>query len=563
MRIANHFPVLLAFGAALALAGCNFAPHYEKPKVETTAGFKEAVPDPSGAAQNWRLAEPNDSTLRGNWWELYQDKQLNDLEERVTVSNQTVAAAEANYRVARALLSEAQSNLFPTVSVDPSVIRSRSSASTSSSGGGSSGTVATTSTTGTSVSTNTGSSSGTGTRTTYTLPFEASYEVDLWGSVRNAVAQSKYEAQASAANVETALLSTRSALAQAYFSLRAADEQRRILDTTLADYEASYHLVHTLYNNGLASEEDLAEADTQLASAEAEATDLGISRAQYEHAIAVLIGMPPSLFSVGVRPFNPVLPVVPLTVPSDLLERRPDIAAAERQVAAANAGIGMARAAYFPNLTLGASAGFAATDLSKLLDWPNRFWSVGPTVAQALFDGGLRNAQNAQAKATYDADVANYRQAVLTAFQSVEDNLASLRVLSKEVVQQHKAAVAAQKTVQLSVVRYQNGLDSYVNVITAQNTFLTNRLAELQVQLRQVTSSIALVNNLGGGWDTSQWSETEKMALNPPGAGQKPVAPPENAGPGIANPPPVSQDAKNPEDLLKQNEEDMSQGPSH
>jgi NodT family efflux transporter outer membrane factor (OMF) lipoprotein len=544
----------VACGSGLALGGCNLAPHYQKPQVETSANFKEAVPDSSGAVQNWRIAEPNDSTLRGNWWELYQDKQLNDLEGRVMVSNQTVAAAEANYRVAQALFSAAQSSLLPTVSVDPSVIRSRSSASTSSSGGGSGAA---------STNPNPGAGSGTGPRTTYTLPFEASYEVDLWGTVRNSVAQSKYEAQASAANVETALLSTRSALAQAYFALRATDEQRRILDTTLADYEASLHLVRTLYNNGLASEEDMAEADTQLASAEAQATDLGIARAQYEHAIAVLIGMPPSLFSIGVRPFNPVLPVIPVSLPSDLLERRPDIAAAEREVAAANAGIGLARAAYFPNITLGASAGYAATSLSKLLDWPNRIWSVGPTVTQALFDGGLRNAENAQARATYDADVANYRQAVLVAFQSVEDNLTSLRILSKEVTQQHKAAVAAQRTVQLSVVRYQDGLDSYVNVITAQNTFLTNRLAELEVQLRQVTASVALVNNLGGGWDTSQWSETERMALHPEGAGEKAVAPDENAGPGIANPPPISDEAKKPEDLLKQNEEDMSQGPSH
>jgi NodT family efflux transporter outer membrane factor (OMF) lipoprotein len=554
MRIASNFPLLVACGAGLALGGCNLAPHYQKPQVETSSNFKEAVPESSGAVQSWRIAEPNDSTLRGNWWELYQDKQLNDLEGRVMVSNQTVAAAEANYRVAQALFSAAQSSLLPTVSVDPSVIRSRSSASTSANGGGSGG-----------ASTNPSPSagSGTGPRTTYTLPFEASYEVDLWGTVRNTVAQSKYEAQASAANVETALLSTRSALAQAYFALRATDEQRRILDTTLADYEASLHLVRTLYNNGLASEEDMAEADTQLASAEAQATDLGIARAQYEHAIAVLIGMPPSLFSIGVRPFNPMLPVIPVSLPSDLLERRPDIAAAEREVAAANAGIGLARAAYFPNITLGASAGYAATSLSKLLDWPNRIWSVGPTVTQALFDGGLRNAENAQARATYDADVANYRQAVLVAFQSVEDNLTSLRILSKEVTQQHKAAVAAQRTVQLSVVRYQDGLDSYVNVITAQNTFLTNRLAELEVQLRQVTASIALVNNLGGGWDTSQWSETEKMALHPEGAGEKAVAPDENAGPGIANPPPISDEARKPEDLLKQNEADMTQGPSH
>jgi NodT family efflux transporter outer membrane factor (OMF) lipoprotein len=308
------------------------------------------------------------------------------------------------------------------------------------------------------------------------------------------------------------------------------DEQRRILDTTLADYEASLHLVRTLYNNGLASEEDLAEADTQLDSAEAQATDLGIARAQYEHVIAVLIGVSPSSFSIGVRPFNPQMPQIPVGLPSELLERRPDVAAAERQVAAANAGIGLARAAYFPTLTLGATGGFAATDLSKLLDWPNRIWSVGPSVVMPIFEGGLRRAQNEQARAVYDADVADYRQTALAAFQSVEDNLASLRILSKEVVQQHRAALAAQKLVQLSVTRYQNGLDSYVNVITAQNTFLTNRLAELQAQLRQVTASIALVNNLGGGWDDYQMEQTGKTALHPAAAIAEPPA--ENAVPG-------------------------------
>jgi NodT family efflux transporter outer membrane factor (OMF) lipoprotein len=528
------------------------APHYERPQLETSDQFKEAVPDPSGAAQSWRIAQPNDETLRGNWWELYHDSQLNALEERVAVSNQTVAAAEANYRVARSILGEAESALYPSVTADPSVIRSRSSASIAA-GGGSSGGSTTTSASGS------GGGGGTGPRTDYTLPFEASYEVDLWGSVRNSVAQSSDQAQASAANVETALLSTQSALAQAYYSLRAADEQRRILETTLADYEASLHLVRTLYNNGLASEEDMAEADTQLDSAEAQATDLGIARAQYEHAIAVLIGVSPSRFSIGVSPFNPQLPQVPVGVPSELLERRPDIAAAERQVAAANAGIGLARAAYFPTLTLGASGGFAATDLSKLFDWPNRIWSIGPSVVMPIFEGGLRRAQNDQARAVYDADVATYRQTALAAFQSVEDNLASLRILSKEVVQQHRAAAAAQRLVQLSVTRYQNGLDSYVNVITAQNTFLNNRLGELQVQLRQVTASLALVNNLGGGWDNSQIGQTAKTALHPPAAIADPPA--QNSGPGVPNPPPLPETIKRPEDILKQNEQDMAPGP--
>jgi NodT family efflux transporter outer membrane factor (OMF) lipoprotein len=540
--------ILATCAAGLALAGCNLAPHYEAPKTDATGGFKEAVPAPAGEAQGWRLAEPKDSVLRGKWWELYNDRQLDDLEERVAISNQTVIAAEANWRAARALVGEAQSNLFPAVSVDPSVIRSRTSAAIASGGGapqtGSSGSG--------------GGGGGTGPRTDFTLPLEASYELDLWGSIRNTVAQSKFTAQASSASVVTALLSTQTSLAEDYYSLRATDEQRRILDTTLADYEASLHLVRALYNNGLASEEDLAEADTQLDSAEAEATDLGIARAQYEHAIAVLIGVPPSKFSIGYERFNPALPEIAVGVPSDLLERRADVAAAERQVAAANAGIGVARAAYFPNLTIGGSAGFESTKLSQLLDWPNRMWSIGPSLAQPLFDGGLRGAENEQARAQYDASVANYRQTVLAAFQAVEDNLASLRILSKEVTQLHKAAVAAQHTVQLSIVRYQNGVDSYVNVITAQNTFLTNRLAELQVQLRQVTATLALVNNLGGGWDRSQWSQTERTALHPPEAGKEPVAPAENARPGVANPPPLPETIKRPEDILKQNEDDMS-----
>lgn len=575
MTTSKRNPLLAACGLGLALAGCNFAPHYGAPKAETPAAFKEAVPDASVPAQGWKLAEPNDDVLRGNWWELYRDPQLNELEERVAISNQTVVAAEANYRAAHALVEEAQAGLFPTISVDPSIIRSRSSASGSSSSlqsatgttnsgassgsGTSTGTTTGTQTTAT-TTTSSGGGQGTGPRTYFTLPFEASYEVDLWGSVRNSVAENKANAQASAANLQAAVLSTQTALAQAYFALRATDEQRRILDTTLGDYETSLQLVHTLFNNGLASDEDLAEAETQLDGAQAQATDLGIARAQYEHAIAVLIGVPPAQFSLAFAPFRVALPTIPVVLPADLLERRPDIAAAERQVAAANAQIGIARAAYFPVLTLGASAGFESTSLGKLLDWPNRMWSFGPTVAQALFDGGLRQGQNAQARALYDATVANYRQTVLAAFQSVEDNLVSLRILAKETSQQHKAALAAQHTVELSTVRYQNGVDSFVNVITAQNTFLTSRLAELQVQLRQVTATIALVSNVGGGWDRSQWSKTEKMALHPPREDENAKIPPEEGGPGIPNPPALPA-VKNPEDLLKQNAEDMTPGP--
>jgi NodT family efflux transporter outer membrane factor (OMF) lipoprotein len=563
--------ILTTIGAVSMLGGCNLAPRYDAPKTETPSKFKEAVPDPK-AAEGWKVADPRDAEIRSKWWEMYNDPDLNQLESRVAISNQTVAAAEANYRAARSLVSEAEAGLFPTVLLEPSVVRSRSSSSGNGTIVSSSPVSGGTSTSGSGASTNAGEGSGAGTsangtngttRTTYTVPLEASYQFDLWGSVRNQVAQNRYAAQASAAQVETALLSTQSQLAQTYFELRAVDEQRRILDTTLADFQASLHLVRTLFHNGLASDEDLAEADNQLDSAMSQAIDLGISRAQFEHAIAVLIGVPPAKLSMPIRPFNPALPVVPVGLPADLLERRPDIATAERQVAASNAAIGIARAAYFPNLTLNASAGFESTALSQLLDWPNRFWSVGPELAQIVFDGGAHSAAIAEAHALNEQAAANYRQAVLTAFQSVEDNLAALRILSQEWQQQHNATVAAQHSVELSVVRYENGLDSYVNVITAQNSFLTSRESELQVQLRQVTASINLVNGLGGGWSKSDLGETEKMAQHATDLGKVSESSSQDAGPGIPNPPPLANQSVRPEDLLKQNQEDMAPSPAN
>jgi NodT family efflux transporter outer membrane factor (OMF) lipoprotein len=550
-RIAS---TLMAGAALLAVAGCNLAPHYRPPETETPGQFKEAVPGDTNETVGWKIAEPKDATLRGNWWELYQDPQLNALEERVAISNQTVAAAEANYRAAHALVAEARAAYFPTISISPAVTRSRSSSSSGSSN------------TASSESTNSsGSSSGGGagkTQTLYSLPLDASYQVDLWGRIRNMTAQSAFSAQASAADVATALLSTHSLLAQDYFQLRAVDEQRRILDSTLADFEASLHLVDALYRNGLASDEDVAEADTQLDSAQAQATDLGVTRGQLEHAIAVLIGVSPSQFSIAVLPFNPAIPVVPVSLPTDLLERRPDIASAERQVAAANAGVGIARTAYFPSLSLDAAIGYESSNgLAQLFNWPNRFWSVGGSMVETLFEGGARRAATAQAWAVYDEAVANYRQAVLTAFQSVEDNLTSLRILATEEKQQHQAVVAAQREVELATARYKLGLDSYVNVITAQNAFLTNRETELQIQLRRITASINLVNNLGGGWDASQWSQTGKMAMHRPAAGKKAGSSATPAGPGVPNPPPLPNPANPPDDLLKQNEANMASPP--
>jgi NodT family efflux transporter outer membrane factor (OMF) lipoprotein len=558
MRAVAATPACIALGGSIALAACNFAPHYETPRTAPAVTFKEAVPGDS-TAQGWKLAAPRDAEIRSAWWEVYQDSELNELESRVAISNQTVAAAEANYRAARAMVQQAEAAFFPTLTLDPSVTRSRPSAADVLSNV--TGTTTAGSTTTTGAASGAVASTATTARTIYSLPLEVSYQVDLWGSVRNSVAQSRYSAQASAAQVATALLSTQSQLAQDYFQLRVSDEQRRLLDSTLGDYQASLHLVTTLLKGGLASNEDLAAASTQLESAKAQATDLGIARAQFEHAIAVLIGVPPAKFSLAYRRFNQSLPTVPVALPSDLLERRPDIATAERQVAASNAAIGIARAAYFPTLTLSGSAGFESTSLSQLFDWPNRFWSFGPSLAQVLFDGGAHRAADAQARALNDQAAANYRQAVLSALQSVEDNLASLRILSQELAEQHSAALAAQQTVALSVTRYRNGIDSYVNVITAQNTFLTSREAELQVQLRQLTASVNLINNLGGGWSTSEWPNTERAAQNPSGAAKGPEAAPQDAAAVIANPPPLPIQELRPEELLKQNAEDMAPAP--
>jgi NodT family efflux transporter outer membrane factor (OMF) lipoprotein len=563
--------ISLAIATCVALSGCDFAPKYVRPQTQDPHSFKEAAPAQPPAG-DWKPADPRDAQIRSNWWEVFADPQLNELEEKVVISNQSVAVAEANYRAARALVAEAEAAFFPTVTLDPSAVRSRSSASVSTLGGslsttgtGISGTTPPSTTTTTTNSKTIGGS--TSPRTIYSVPVEASYQVDLWGSVRNSVAQNRFSAQASAAQVATALLSTQSQLAQDYFELRVTDELRRILDATVTDYEASVHLVTTLVKYGMDSSEDLSEAETQLHATQAQATDLGIARAQYEHAIAVLIGLPPADFSIPYRRLNQSLPAVPVGLPSDLLERRPDIATAERQVAASNAAIGIARAAFFPSLTLSAEAGYESTGLKHLFDWPNRIWSLGPELAQTLFDGGAKRAAEDQAIALNDQAAATYRQTVLTAFQAVEDNLASLRILAQESGQQHDATVAAQHTVQLSVVRYRNGVDSYVNVITAQNAFLNSRQADMQIQLRQLIASVNLINNLGGGWSTAKFPQTEQLAMHRSGAdaandSEKSKAPAEDAGTGIPNPPPLPARDVRPEDILKQDEATMSTDPS-
>ena len=542
------------------LAGCDPAPKYVKPPATAPAAFKEGQPESYREGEGWKLAQPGDANLRGKWWEFYNDPQLNALEEQVQANNQSVVQAEANYRQASALVVSARSQLFPTLGASPGYTNSRFSQTskgsfvvggasgagagvTSTSGSTTTGTTTgTTSTsgTGTGTSTGVGGSSTTGILNNFSFPLQISYEVDFWHRIRNQIAENAYSAQASSADVATALLSTQAEVATDYFEVRALDAERKILDDTVTNYQRSLELTQSLFNAGIDSEEEVAQAQTQLDTARAQATDLGVSRANYEHALAVLIGKPPAEFALAVAEFHATPPTVPVAMPSMLLQRRPDIAAAERRVASANAAIGVARAAYYPNLLLSADGGFQTSHFTQWFDWPSRFWSLGPSLSQTLLDGGARRALNEQAEASYDAAVASYRGTVLAAFQAVEDQLATLNVLSKEVVQEQTAVNSAGRYLDLSLTRFKTGVDSYLNVITAQTTLLTNRETELQIQLRQMTASVSLIMALGGGWDQAQLPQMKQIIARPPKwqpAGATPAAAPGPTTP--ANPPPL------------------------
>ncbi len=548
MRRVPHSPFVsiapLAAGLTL-LSACNPAPRYVKPPVTPPPAFKEAIPQQYKEGTGWKIAEPGDDKIRPKWWETYNDPQLNALEEQVRVSNQSIIAAEANFRAARALVQSSRASLFPTVTIAPSYTNSRFS----STGGrstalftGTSGSTGATGTAGTATGTATGAAGGAlgSVINDFSLPVDVSYTVDLWHRVRNTIAANAFSAQASAADIATALLSTQAELAQDYFEVRALDAEREVFRQTLESYRRSLELTTTLYNTGIDSEEDVAQARTQLDTATAQATDLGVSRATYEHAIATLIGKPASEFSLPVAQFVPKPPPVPVALPSELLERRPDIAALERQVAAANAQIGVARAAYYPNLTLSASGGFETSHLAQWLTWPSRFWSLGPTLAETLFDGGARRAATEQARASYDAAVANYRQTVLTDFQSVEDNLSTLRILAQEVGEQEAAIRSSGRYLDLALTRYRTGIDSYLNVLTAQTAYLSNRQAQVQIGLRQMTASVSLIMALGGGWDVSQLPQMQDLAAKSPASNTSaPVASQPPAKVATPNPPPL------------------------
>jgi len=462
----------IALAGLIALSGCNFAPPYAKPTAQTAAAFKEA--------DGWKMAEPKDDVIRGQWWEAFHEPELNTIEEQVTLSNQSVAVALANFLAARAVVKQSQSEYFPTVTASPSVTRSRQPSSSS------------------------GSSARSVTSTQYALPFDASWELDLWGRIRNSVAASSLEAQATHADLGNVRLTMQAEAAADYFQLRALDMQKELLGAAVLAYQDSLKLTQAQFDAGMASDQDVAQAETQLNTTRAQATDLGIQRAQLEHAIATLLGKPASSFSIAAKPLSAKPIAIPLGVPSQLLERRPDVAATERRVAEANSQIGVVRAAYFPTVTLSGSVGFQGSSLGSLASGPGLAWAVGSTLAQTLFDGGKRQAVTEQAWAGYQGTVANYRQTVLTAFQEVEDNLSTLRILSEELQQQDAAVESSQRYLTLANDRYTSGVDIYLNVIIAQTTLLSNQRTALNLRMQQMTASVQLIKALGGGWDVSQ-----------------------------------------------------------
>jgi NodT family efflux transporter outer membrane factor (OMF) lipoprotein len=467
--------------AALMLAGCMVGPKYAKPSVPMTPAYKESPPDSFKESGDWKGAQPGDQMLRGAWWEIFGDPQLNALEEQLTVSNQTLKVAEARFRQARAMIRFNRASQFPTISTAPSISAIRDSANRPYFPA--------------SVPrTSTGD---------FVLPFDFSYELDLWGRVRRTVAAAREEAQATAADLETARLSLHAELAMDYFELRSADAQKQLLDDTVKAYTDALKLTVNRFEGGAAPKSDVAQAQTQLETTRVQDTDITVQRAQFEHAIALLIGKPPAEFSLPPAPLNIQPPMIPVGLPSQLLERRPDIAAFERRVAEANEQIGIARAAFFPTVVLGASAGLEGSSITNWLNWPSRFWAVGPSVTQTLFDAGRRRATSSAAVANYDATVANYREATLSAFQQVEDNLAALRILEHEGKQQRDAVAAADEALRIFNNRYKGGVDTYLQVITAQTVALTNQRNDVDILRRRMDASVLLIKALGGGWNVS------------------------------------------------------------
>lgn len=486
-----------AIGAGLlvGLTGCLPGPKYRTPSapVATAPAYKESTVHFQDAP-GWKVASPQDAMLRGNWWEIFQEPELNKLEEQLNINNQNIKAAFENYMGARALVREARAQYWPTVTVGPSWSRSRSSGNLRNSS-----------------TANTGSQS-----TTWSFPIDVSWQPDFFGRIRHQVESAEFGAQLSAADLANVRLSEQASLAEFYFELRGQDALQQILNDTVAADKKSLEMTQTLYKTGVDNYISVVEAETTLKNAESAALNVGVNRAQYENAIALLIGKPATEFSFPASPELTTPPTIPVGVPSELLERRPDVAAAERTVAEANATIGIGYGAFFPALNLSAAGGFQASKLLHWFDWPSRFWSIGPSVSQTIFNGGLYRAELEQYTATYNGDVANYRQTVLTAFQQVEDYLAATRILSQQVLKQQEAVDSAQTYLKLEMGRYETGLDPYLNVMLAQTTLLSAQQTLATLHMQEMTASIELIQALGGGWDSGQLPTPKQVSEKAP-----------------------------------------------
>jgi NodT family efflux transporter outer membrane factor (OMF) lipoprotein len=472
--------------AMLSLGSCAVGPKYKTPAVPAPPAYKEIG--------NWKTAQPSDQNLGGNWWEIFRDPQLNSLEQQINVSNQNLKAAVAQYQQSRAALRYARADYYPSLSTAPSAARER-------------------------YSDNRPAITGRGlTFNDYVVPLNLNYQVNAWGRVSRNVESYREQAQASAADLAVVNLTLHADLAIDYFAARTLDAQEKLLRTTVGQYEQALQLNEDRYNGGLASEVEVEQARTILETTRAQLVDVGVARSQYEHAVAVLLGKPPADFSLPPLPLTTPPPAIPVGVPSELLERRPDIAGAERRVASANAQVGLAKTAYYPLVNIAASGGLESGTITTLAQGPSALWSVGASAVMTLFDGGKRHALNDEAKSAYDSSVASYRQTVLTAFQQVEDNLAALRVLEQEAGVQTIAVQSAERSLALSNTRYEGGVTSYLEVITAQNAALSDEVTAVNILGRRMASAVLLIEAMGGGWDRSSLPDRPeccgKLAMN-------------------------------------------------
>ncbi len=524
--------------AALACAGltaCTVGPRYVQPAVPAVAAFKEASSAAyRGAAPGtWQPARPADAQLKGQWWRMFDEPELDALEDQLNIDNQNIAQAFENFMAARAQVRAQVASYFPTVTLDPAYTRTHAPSGL----GAAAASAATGAGTGTTTAAETGTGGLASSSTIVSLPIDVSWEPDLWGRIRNTVREYRYAAQVSAADLQNERLTEQADLAEYYFELRGQDALQDLYDRTVVADQQSLTLTRVLLQTGIDTVQDVAQAQVTLADAQASAAGLAAERAVYEHAIATLIGKPASGFSLPTRSLTTSVPPIPLGIPSQLLQRRPDVAAAERTMAEANATIGVATAAYYPSLQLTGEAGFESTSFGSLFTAPARFWSLGAAASETLFDAGLRRATVAQYTAAYRADVAAYRQTVLTAFQQVEDYVATLRVLSQQIARQDAAVRAAQQYLDIALARYQTGIDPYLDVMSAQTALLADQQAEISERVQELTAAVELIQALGGGWNVTQLPDD---APRQAGARQADATQPDASQPDATQPDPAS-----------------------